>query len=126
MQLHFKIDIVIAHAHFFLRVVQRQVAHGVTLVSEGAQYNPLFRLVPALHNAVIVREVGLRVKILVQNERPVGRRHLLDAIEREGEEAAVFQASEQVPAAAEEIDAVGFYRPLARFGLIYPIRYFKS
>ena len=92
-------------------MVQRQVAHGITLVAKGAQHNPLFRFVSALHNAVIIREVGLRVKILVQDECPVGHRHLLDAVEREGEEAAILQPSEQVPAAAEEFDAIGGYSP---------------
>lgn len=32
------------------------------------QCNPLFRLVSTLHNAVIIREVGLGVKILVLDE----------------------------------------------------------
>ena len=65
------------------------------------QCNPLFRLVSTLYNAVIIREVGLGVKILVLDESPVRHRHLLDAVEREGEESAVFQASEQLPATAE-------------------------
>lgn len=119
---HLEVGIVVRAAHLYLRGVERKIAEIAGFCSVGAEHDALGRQVVADHDAKAVAEEGGGIEGAVDLEFLLRQFHLLDAVEGENAIVAVGIPRENVPAAVEELDAIGGDDVGLRFGrLIAPV-----
>ena len=80
-QFQFKIHIIVALFHKFLRVVKWQVAQGETFVAESPQHYTLQWHTVVGHNAEIFGKKGVGIESRVDGEGVAGEFQTVDAVE---------------------------------------------
>ena len=110
-QAEFEIDIIFPFLQEALRGVQREVAQGETLVAISPQDDAREWDARVGHHPEVFGKETLRIEVGVDGERLVGEREGGDAVETQHHQAFAITAQE-VPATAEEFDAIGLERPL--------------
>ena len=101
---------------FLLRVVQGQVSEVKTLFAVGTEHDAHGLAAVADDHAVALAEELASVEVLVHLEGLVGGCQVFHAVEGEHGEAAVIEATQQIPSLAEQLDAIRREDKAAGFG----------
>lgn len=102
--------------YFLLCVMQGQIAEVITFFAVGAKHDAHRLAAIADHHAVALAEELVCVEVLVHFESLVGEGQAFHAVEGEHGEAAVIEATQQVPSLAEQLDAIRRENKTAGFG----------